>query len=148
MSAVLTPELLQAADSFLDTDEQHEAARQLGWRLFETFGADKEGRVSTQVRNLQQMAVSATRFADVEDFVKNHMGKEKLDKQKKPGPWRQTGDNILEQLKKLRAQANQLTSDEGQRLLLRLHLARGWVRAVVSAYLYAKAQKEMEQSHA
>ena len=32
--------------------------------------------------------------------------------------------------------------------LLRLHLARGWVRAVVGAYLYAKAQKEMEHSHA
>jgi hypothetical protein len=144
MSAVLTPELLQAADSFLDTDEQHEAARQLGRRLFETFGADKEGRVSTQVRNLQQMAVSATRFADVEDFVKNQMGK-------KTGPsreWRAVGDEILKQLEKLRAEANQLTADEGQRLLLRLHLARGWVRAVVGAYLYAKAQKEMEQSHA
>ncbi len=144
MSAVLTPELLQAADGFLDTDEQHGAAVKLGRCLFETFGADKEGRVSTQVRNLQQMAVSATRFADVEDFVKNQMGK-------KTGPsreWREVGDEILKQLEKLRAEANQLTADEGQRLLLRLHLARGWVRAVVGAYLYAKAQKEMEQSHA
>ena len=40
------------------------------------------------------------------------------------------------------------TQAEHLRLLLRLHLARGWVRGVVGAYLYAKAQKEMQESHA
>ncbi len=148
MSAVLTPDLLRQVDSFLDDDGQHEATTKLGQGLFRVFRADEKGHTSTQVRNFQQMAVSATRFADIEDFVKNQMGKEKLDNQKQPGPWRQTGDAILEQLGKLRQKATQLTNDEGQRLLLRLHLARGWVRAVVGAYLYAKAKKEMEQSHA
>jgi hypothetical protein len=144
MSVVLTPELLRQADGFLDTDEQHQAATELGASLFETFGADKEGRISTQVRNLQQMAVSATRFADIEDFIKSQMGR-------KAGAyreWRKVGDETLRQLGDLRKTAERLTTDEGQRLLLRLHLARGWVRAVVGAYLYAKAQKEMEQGHA
>jgi len=143
MSALLTPELVQKADCFLDGDQQHQTAENLGKRLFDTFGADKEGRISTQVRNLQQMAVSATRFADIEDFVKNQMGR-------KAGAyreWRRVGDEILRQLGELRKAADGFASDEGQRLLLRLHLARGWVRAVVGAYLYAKAQKEMEQSH-
>jgi hypothetical protein len=84
--------------------------------------------------------VSATRFADIEDFVKNQMGRN-------AGPyreWRQVGDTILQQLRELRKAADQFTPDPGQRLLLRLHLARGWVRAVVGAYLYAKAHKEME----
>lgn len=147
MNPVLTPELLQQADSFLDTDQQHQQAEQLGQRLFELFGADREGRVSTQIRNLQQMVVSATRFADIEDFVKNQMGKDKSSGNR-AGPWRQVGDEILKQLAVLRQRANELSRDEGQRLLLRLHLARGWVRAVVGAYLYAKAQKEMEASHA
>jgi 3-deoxy-D-arabino-heptulosonate 7-phosphate (DAHP) synthase class II len=144
MTAVLTAELLRLADSFLDTDEQHQAAIILGASLFGTFGADKEGRISTQVRNLQQMAVSATRFADIEDFIKSQMGR-------KAGAyreWRKEGDETLRQLGELRKAAEGLTTDEGQRLLLRLHLARGWVRAVVGAYLYSKAQKEMEQSRA
>lgn len=144
MSAILTPELLQAANAFLDTDQQHQAAERLGRRLFETFGADKEGRVSSQVRNLQQITVSATRFADIEDFVKNQMGRKAGAYQE----WREVGNEILEQLGELREQANRSASDEGQRLLLRLYLARGWVRAVVGAYLYAKAQKELESSHA
>src|SRR6266498_4762012 len=102
MSAVLTPELLRQADGFLDEDGQHAATTELGQRVFLVFGPDEKGHISTQVRNLQQLAVSVTRFADIEDFVKNQMGKEKLDKQKKPGPWRQTGDAILKQLGRLR----------------------------------------------
>jgi hypothetical protein len=144
MSAGLTPELVNEADSFLDSDKLQQAANQLGERLFDTFGADKEGRISSQVRNLQQMATSATRFADVEDFVKNQMGR-------KAGAyreWRGVGDDILRQLGELRRVADGFVTDDSLRLLLRLHLVRGWVRAVVGAYLYAKAQKEMEDSHA
>lgn len=144
MSAILTPELLQAANTFLDTDQQHQAAERLGRRLFETFGVDKEGRVSSQVRNLQQISVSATRFADIEDFVKNQMGRKAGAYQE----WRKVGNKILKQLGELREQAKRSANDEGQRLLLRLHLARGWVRSVVGAYLYAKAQEELESSHA
>lgn len=144
MSALLTPELVQKADSFLDTDKQHQAAEQLGERLFKTFGADKEGRVSSQIRNLQQMAVSATRFADIEDFIKNQMGRKAGAYQE----WREVGEEMLKQLSQLRKAAEAFTSDERQRLLLRLHLARGWVRAVVGAYLYAKARKEMEEGNA
>jgi hypothetical protein len=149
MNATLTPELLQQADSFLDTEQQHEEAVKLGQELFNVFGSDKEGRVSTQIRNLQQIVISAIRFADIEDFVKNQMGKEKSNSDKGSlGPWRKVGDRILKQLAQLRQKAKELATDEGQRLLLRLYLARGWVRAVIGAYLYAKAHREMEESHA
>jgi len=144
MNAQLTPELIQKADSFLDTDRQHQAAIRLGERMYDTFRSDKGGRVSSQIRNLQQIAVSATRFADIEDFVKNQMGRNAGAYKE----WRQVGDEVLKQLEALRRAANDMTQDEGQRLLLRLHLARGWVRAVVGAYLYVKAQREMEPSHA
>ena len=144
MNAQLTPELIQQADSFLDKDQQHQAAIRLGERMYDTFGSDKDGRVSSQIRNLQQIAVSTTRFADIEDFVKNQMGRNTGAYQQ----WRQVGDEVLKQLDALRQEANRMTKDEGQCLLLRLYLARGWVRAVVGAFLYRKAQKEMVPSHA
>jgi hypothetical protein len=143
MTKTLTATVLHKADEFLDTEKQHDAATELGKLFFATFGAEKEGRISTQVRNLQQMAVTATRFADIEDFVKNQMGR-------KAGAyreWRAVGKETLDQLKELRRAAEGLTKDEGERLLVRLHLARAWARAVVGAYLYGKAMKEMEQSH-
>src|SRR5262249_22494201 len=123
--------------------EQHKAAAELGEFFYREFGAP-EGRISSQVRNLQQMAVSATRFADIEDFVKNQMGR-KAGAYKE---WRQVGDETLRQLGELRKAADGFATGEHERLLLRLRLARGWVRGVVGAYLYAKAQEEMKRSHA
>jgi len=140
MSAILDLKLIDEADKYLDAEAQLTDFRMMGEKLFEVFGAD-EGRVSTQIRNLQQIAVSVRRLSDVEDFVKNQMGK-------KSGAdsWRQVGEEILAHLARLRTEANHIATDEGQRLLLRAYLARGWVKAVVGAYLYAKASKEM--SHA
>jgi hypothetical protein len=141
MSTTLDLKLIDEADKYLDAEAQLADFQRTGETLFRVFRADNEGRVSTQVRNLQQIAVSVRRLSDVEDFVKNQMGK-------KTGatPWRQVGDDILTQLAQLRAEANRIVTDEGQRLLLRAYLARGWVKAVVGAYLYAKACEEM--SHA
>ncbi len=139
MTVALTPELMRKADQVLDRDEQRRRAHELGQHLFQQFPSDEQGHVSTQVRNLQRVAVSATRLADIEDFVKQQMGRGK-------GPqkeWCQVGGKVLEQLQGLREAANGLATEEGQRLALRLYLARAWVRAVIGAYLYAKAQKEM-----
>ncbi len=77
------------------------------------------------MRNLQQMAVSATRFADIEDFIKSQMGR-------KTGAykaWRAVGYDALKQLEKLRDQAKTIATDQEQQHQLRLQLARGWVRA-------------------
>ncbi|MDW8266679.1 MAG: hypothetical protein RMJ52_15255 [Gemmataceae bacterium] len=140
MSATLNLKLIDEADRYLDADAHLTEFREMGKQLFEVFGADQD-RVSTQVRNLQQIAVSARRLSDIEVFVKNQMGK-------KSGShaWRRVGDRILEQLAKLRAESNRIAMDEGQRLLLRAYLARGWVKTVVGAYLYAKAQREMNHA--
>ena len=67
---VLSSELIRKVDRY--TDEHHGTFTSLrGRKFFRQFGADNK----TQVRNLQQIACSATRFADIEDFVKNQMGK-------------------------------------------------------------------------
>ena len=147
---VLNNELIQETDNYIDTN--HKTFSQLGKCFFKVFGYDKKNdRVSTQVRNLQQMACSATRFADIEDFVKNQIGIEEKNKQQ----WRKLGDNVLKGLKELRDTSQTLVPDDAtdenktfesgvKQMAVRLRLARGWVRAVVSAYLYEVACDQMD----
>ena len=131
---VLNTALIGKVDCYLD--ENHEKFTSLGGQFFKIFDSDK-GKISTQVRNLQQIACSATRFADIEDFVKNQMGKG--DKK-----WMALGNDVLKQLARLRKLSQDLTEDEYDRMALRLRLARGWVQAVVGEYLYRLALQRME----
>ena len=135
---VLSGDLIRQADSYIDEDENHRAFSELGERFFDHFGSDK-GKISTQVRNLQQIACSTTRFADVEDFVKNQMGKGHKE-------WKALGGDILDHLSRLRSHSQTLDADPDNRMALRLRLARGWVRAVVSGYLYRVALDQMGDS--
>ncbi len=138
----LSPKDANKADQYVD--QQHEHYQRMGRRLFETFKYDRDsGRINTQIRNLQQIVCSAPRFADIEDFVKNQMGRDT----KSAKQWRQVGDDILTELQSLRKRAAELDDQEETRLAFRLRLARGWVRAVVSEYLYCIALDQMEHSH-
>ncbi len=139
---VLNNELIQKTDCYID--EHHETFSKLGESFFATFGYDpRNNRISSQVRNLQQIVCSATRFADIEDFVKNQIGKERKNAPDKT-EWRALGEQVLKQLRQLRAKSKELDSDPNNQIALRLRLARGWVRAVVSSYLYQTALEQME----
>ncbi len=128
---VLNNELIQKTDCYID--ENHQVFSELGKRFSEEFVDDR-----TQIRNLQQITCSATRFADIEDFVKNQMGKERNESK-----WRALGDDILKQLEQLRSESEKLDTASATQMALRLRLARGWVRAVVSEYLYQVAHRQM-----
>lgn len=130
---VLNSDLIREADRYID--ERHETFTALGGRFFEQFDSDK-GKISTQVRNLQQIACSATRFADIEDFVKNQMGKGDR-------KWKTLGRDVLQQLRQLRNDSQELDADPANQMALRLRLARGWVSAVVGEYLYRVALDQM-----
>ena len=135
--SVLDPKIMSEVDRYLD--EHHQQFSELGRELFRAFGFDeRRDRIAAQVRNLQQVVCSATRFADVEDFVKNQMGKTGNRE------WKEVGDRVLESLKQLRSESTKLASEPSVAMAVRLRLARGWVRAVVSEYLYQVAQKQME----
>jgi len=121
--SVLNGDLIRRADSYIDEDKNHRVFSALGERFFDQFRSDR-GRISTQVRNLQRIACSATRFADIEDFVKNQLGKG--DKH-----WRALGDDVLSQRSGWRDHSGKLDDDPARQMALRLRLARGWVRAVV-----------------
>ena len=136
---VLSNKLVQKTDSYID--ENHETFSQLGDRFFTVFDYDREkNQIRTQIRNLQQITCSATRFADIEDFVKNQMGKEKNDQPR----WRQLGNDVLAALEELRNKSQQFDTDPINQMALRLRLARGWVRAVVGQYLYRVACDQMD----
>ena len=136
---VLNTTLIRQADCYLDDDDRRETFVGLGNDLFDSFGSD---RGKTQVRNLQQIACSATRFADIEDFVKNQMQKEK---EKGDSKWKAVGHEVLQQLSRLRIDSREMDHDDKNRMALRLYLARGWVRAVVGQYLYRVALDRMDQ---
>jgi hypothetical protein len=134
--------LVIRADLYLD--EHHGDFVGLGDRLFEAF-APVGDRISSQVRSLQQVATSATRFSDVEDFVKNQMGRGRATSR----AWQVVGDEVLAQLNVLRGvpagRPGEVVTPEEQ-LQFRLRLARGWVRSVVSHYLYRIATTAQEHS--
>ena len=71
------------------------------------------------------------------------MGKEKTD-ERNPPRWRELGDEVLVGLKELREKSQELDPNPAKQMALRLRLARGWVRAVVSEYLYQVARDQME----
>ena len=89
-----------------------------------------------------------TRFADIEDFVKNQMGRES--QTLKPGV--RSGRRSLDLLGTLRnvrvlrpgGTAEDDASPEDQ-LEFRLRLARGWARAVISEYLYQLARGKIQE---
>ena len=63
MSTAPVIDPLQKADEYLDGDTQVKRFTALGEQLYGVF-RDDSGRVSSQVRNLQQLVVSARRLAD------------------------------------------------------------------------------------
>ena len=127
---VLNNELIQKTDSYIDDDKNHKTFSNLGESFFDRFSYDKRNnRISTQVRNLQQIVCSATRFADIEDFVKNQMGK---DSQNAP-KWRALGGDVLKQLKQLRDKSQELDADSSNQMALRLRLCSGAGCALSSA---------------
>lgn len=138
---ILSNKLIQEVDSYIDN--KRETFSELGDRFFDVFRYDKEkNTIRAQIRNLQQITCSATRFADIEDFVKNQMGKE----DKKVSQWRNLGDEVLEALKTLRDKSQEFDTEPSTQTAVRLRLARGWVRAVVSQYLYRIARDQMEDN--
>ena len=137
----LSNKLIQEVDCYIDNNRN--LFSELGDHFFDVFGYDKEkNTIRAQIRNLQQITYSATRFADIEDFVKNQIGKE----DKKEKKWRVLGDTVLKELKQLRDKSCELDADPNNQMAVRLRLARGWVRAVVSQYLYQVACDQMEDN--
>jgi len=96
-----------------------------------------------QVRGLETLVVSTRRFSEIINYIKNQAGKDNR------GQWIQVAPGLLEQLKSLEAAAvemdkkeakrtNAPETDPGRILDIKLELARGWAKQVVTHYLYQR----------
>ncbi|MFH1114075.1 MAG: hypothetical protein V1792_09165 [Pseudomonadota bacterium] len=122
---------LRAIDQFLE--EYYEGGKtQEAGELMAVNGMKK-----SQLRGLENLIVSTTRFSEIVNYIKNQVGKEKRD-----DTWRKIGPKLLTQLEDLEVKAMEIAGeDPARRLQVKLHLAKGWARQVVAHYLY-KAQDE------
>lgn len=124
-TSVLKPEIFREIDYFLE--DFYEESKRAG----NAFAAVK--MKNTQVRGLETLVASTTRFSEILNYIKNQAGKEK-DKEKK---WSETAPLLLEQLNTLEVRAKEISKGQPKGLLdIKLRLARGWVRQVAAQFVY------------
>ncbi len=133
---------------------EKEAQRRKMWREIDLFlesfypEGKKAGRLladqemkMTQVRGLENLAVSTRRFSEIINFIKNQAGKTGKGAEK----WRLVAVPLLEQLDLLQKKADELGGDDPEAVLdARLRLARGWVKQVVAHYLFEQVRPQLE----
>ena len=89
-----------------------------------------------QIRGLETLITSATRFSEILNYIKNQVGKDKK------GKWQRIGSLLLDQLEALEKKANEMGKDvPGVILDIKLRLARGWARQVVTHCLFSMSRK-------
>ncbi len=87
----------------------------------------------TQIRGLQNMTFSTSRFSEIVNYIKNQAGKDK-----KKQNWSHVANDLLQQLDGLEQEARRIGKNDPELVLdVKLRLARGWVKQIVSHYLYA-----------
>ena len=149
MPGALSMDLIDWSNHYLDDTERQQSYEALGVSMFAIFGA-KNDKVSSQVRNLQSLSNSAVRFSDVELFIKNQMGRDndmakqwgRLD----PHPLdqlRQIGDDTNPNGPNCKVPQNLRVEMAAHSVPVRLHIVRGWIRAVVGGYMFAKATQDL-----
>jgi hypothetical protein len=87
----------------------------------------------TQIRGLERIIVSTTRFSEIQNYIKNQAGRDT----KKSEPWRKVADALLKQLDGIETKAAEIAGPDAAAILdAKLRLARGWGRQVVANYLF------------
>lgn len=126
---VLEPDILKEIDEYLE--EIYPQSMNIGSNLeYHNFS-------NSQIRNLQTMVLSATRFSEIINFIKNQAGKDKK------GQWSLAAPVLLEQLKLIEVKAREIGNLEpGKVLEVKIRMARGWVKQVVAHFLYASSIKQ------
>lgn len=91
---------------------------------------------NTQIRGLETLITSASRFSEIINYIKNQIGKEKK------GKWLQIGPLLLGQLEQLEKKAKEMGCEDPLKTLeIKMKLARGWAKQVVTHYLYSMSLK-------
>jgi hypothetical protein len=129
---------LKAIDTYLETFyETHYATgkkHNIGQMMFD----NKLG--STQVRGLERLAFSSTRFSQIINYVKNQAGKEKKKQ------WSVVAHELIGQLETLENKAHDLGKNHPALVLdIKMKLARGLIKMIVASYYYQSKQDKESQ---
>lgn len=90
------------------------------------------GMSPSQVRGLEALIVSTTRFSEVLNYIKNQAGKET-----RAHVWKTVAPTLLSQLDEIESKAIEIAkNDPRQKMEIKMRLTRGWARQVVANYLY------------
>ncbi len=124
----LDPQTLHAIDLFLE--DIYEDSITAGNQMVSS------GLKNSQIRGLETLITSTSRFSEVINYIKNQTGKDRKI------TWLNVGPLLLEQLEKLEEKANELGAGDVDKILaIKMKLARGWAKQVVCHYLFSASQK-------
>ena len=85
----------------------------------------------SQIRGLESIIVSATRFSEILNYIKNQTGKDRNN------VWPRVAPMLIEQLEGLENSAVELGADDPSLVLaIKMKLARGWGKQVITHCLY------------
>lgn len=117
-------ETIQAIDVYLE--EIYDRSKTAGEGLSSAnFGM-------AQIRGLENMIMAAPRFSEIINYIKNQTGKDRKNQ------WIGVAPNLIEQLETLETKANQMScGDPALALDIKMRLAKGWGRQVITHCLYA-----------
>lgn len=119
----------KAIDRFLEELYENGNTKEAGLKMAES------DMKNTQIRGLENLIVSTTRFSEIINYIKNQVGKNRTE-------WQTVGPILICQLEKIEAKAVEIAAEDlSVRMEVKLRLARGWARQVVAHFLYdAKEQ--------
>ncbi len=116
-------------------EEFYPRSIEMAERLLRVFRPGKK----RQVKNLENLIYSTTRFTEVKNFIKNQMGKDEKgqDWRCQVGDTGKMGDLILGELERIEGKAKELAQGRPDEIFeVKMRLLRGWVRQVVAHYDY------------
>lgn len=129
----LTPEISKRIDLYLE--EIYPASEEMGKKMVCLR--------TSQVRGLENLIVSTSRFSEIINYIKNQAGKDTKNKN-----WAAIVEDMLHQLKDLENKARGIGETDTEAMLeIKLKLAKGWARQVVSHYLYESTLKGGKDEH-
>ncbi len=126
---ILEPQTLKAIDLYLE--EFYPQSKNAG---------NEMARVdlgTSQIRGLETLVTSTTRFSEIINYIKNQAGKDRHN------TWSQIAQLLLNQLEQLETKATQMGYEDPAMILdIKMRLARGWAKQAVTHYLYVTSQRE------
>ncbi|KPA19004.1 hypothetical protein MHK_000782 [Candidatus Magnetomorum sp. HK-1] len=128
---VLSSDILKRIDLYLEeiyeVDKKAEPEKNIAKKMVDLK------LKTTQVRSLQTLANSASRFSEIINYIKNQAGKDNNNQ------WIIVGPLLLNKLDLLEKEARNIAGNRFSEILeVKLRLARQWIKQVVVNYLYLK----------